>query len=116
MAIHVLESDPGVNDSLVVLLENLGYRVVAHRDGASFFRSEPPAAGDCVIVDLALPVIGAAAAIKWLQRLTDPPHIIAMSGDGQSTIEARVRGLQVGPVLRKPLRRDDILARLPRPA
>jgi len=112
MAIHILEGDPGVNDSLLVLLGSLGHQVLSHRDGAAFFRCDPPLPEDSVIVDLALPVTGGVAVIKWLQALARPPRIVPISGEPQAVIEAQVRGLRLPPVLRKPLREDDIIARL----
>ena len=35
MAIHILEADPAVNDSLALLLRNLGHEVLSHQDAAS---------------------------------------------------------------------------------
>ena len=112
MTIHILEGDPGVNDSLVVLLESLGHRALSHRDGGAFFRCDPPAPEDTVIVDLALPGISGVAVIKWLQRLADPPRIIVIAGAPQAAIEAQLRGLPLAPVLRKPLRESDLVAQL----
>lgn len=112
MTIHILEGDSGVNDSLLVLLESLGHHVLSHRDGGAFFRCDPPAPQDTVIVDLALPVVSGVAVIKWLQRLADPPRIIVIAGAPQAAIEAQLRGLRIAPALRKPLRESDLVARL----
>jgi FixJ family two-component response regulator len=112
MAIYILEGDPGVNDSLRVLLGSLGHRVFPHRDGVGFFRCAPPAPDDYVIVDLALPVVGGATVIRWLQRLVDPPRILAISGAPQAAIDAQLRGLRAVPVLRKPLREAEIVDQL----
>jgi FixJ family two-component response regulator len=113
MAIHILEGDPGVSDSLALLLKNLGHHVVSHRDGISFFTQDPPSRDDTVIVDLALPRTGGIAVIKWLQRLREPPHIVAISAQPQRMIDAELRGMKVH-LVRKPLRADAILTHIER--
>jgi FixJ family two-component response regulator len=114
MAIHILEGDAGVSDSLAILLKNMGHDVVEHRDGLSFFAHEPPGRHDSVIVDLALPATGGIAVIKWLQGLREPPHIVAISAQSQPAIDAELRGMQVPHLVRKPLRADAILKYLER--
>lgn len=110
--IHIVEDDPGVRDSLSVLLRNKGYSVCSYPDAESFFRSDPPQPGDSVIVDLLLPGIGGAALLRWLHRLYMPPRIIVMSGRPEKEIEQDLRGMKVSHVVRKPLGEDVITAYL----
>ncbi len=112
MVIHVLEDDPGVSDSLALLLGHLGFEVVCHANAEEFFRIPPPGSRDVVFVDLMLPGISGAEVIRWLQRLKDPPRIVAMSGQSQSIIDAELRGIGVTQVMRKPLSQDAITAHL----
>ena len=112
MAVYVLEDDPGVSDSLALLLGHLGFEVVCHSDAERFFRSPPPAADDIVFVDLMLPGIRGADVIRWLQRLKDPPRVVAMSGQSQNVIDAELRGVGVTQVIRKPLSQKAITAHL----
>lgn len=108
MTIHIVEDDPGVSDSLVLLLSNLGHRAVAYPDAETFFRQEPPSPGDTIIVDLLLPGISGEKVIRWLQRLDRPPQIIAISGQPQSAIDAQLRGMAMPRLLRKPLTEETI--------
>jgi FixJ family two-component response regulator len=112
MAVYVLEDDPGVSDSLALLLGHLGFEVVCHADAEKFFRSPPPSSGDTVFVDLMLPGIRGAEVIRWLQRLKDPPHIVVMSGQSQAVIDAELRGIGGAQVIRKPLSQTAITAHL----
>jgi|ERR1700730_11232106 FixJ family two-component response regulator len=114
MAIHILDGDPGVNDSLALLLRNLGHEVLSYPDATSFFRGDPPSAQDSVILDLMLSDVSGVAVLKWLQRLREPPHIVAVSGEPRKVIEAQLRGMDVPHLLRKPLREDLITAKLAR--
>jgi FixJ family two-component response regulator len=112
VAVHVLEDDPGVSDSLALLLDHLGFEVICHADAEEFFRCEPPSGRDIVFVDLMLPGISGKEVIRWLQRLRDPPRIVAMSGQSQGIIDAELRGVGVTQVIRKPLNHTAITAQL----
>lgn len=112
VTVHILEDDPGVSDSLIVLLRNSGYAVRAYPDAESFFRAEPPLAGDAVLVDLRLPGIDGGSVVRWLQRLSSPPRIIVITGQAQGEIETQLRGLKVPHILRKPLTEGEITAYL----
>lgn len=112
MAVHVLEDDPGVSDALALLLDHLGFEVVCHADAEDFFRGEPPTGRDIVFVDLMLPGISGKEVIRWLQKLRDPPRIVAMSGQSQGTIDAELRGISVTQVIRKPLTHTAITKQL----
>ena len=108
MAVHILEDDPGVSDSLMTFLTGMGLDVVAYPDAESFFEAEPPKPTDTIIVDLLLPGISGARVIRWLQGLRQPPRVIAITGQPQSAIERQIRGLGEIEVLRKPLNSETI--------
>jgi FixJ family two-component response regulator len=103
VTVHILEDDPGVSDSLDMLLRGMGHRTVAHPDAESFFAADIPGPEDVVVVDLMLPGISGARVIRWLSRLKEPPRVVAISGQPRAAIEAQLRGLEHLPVLRKPL-------------
>ncbi len=111
-SVHILEDDPGVADSLRFLLQALGHDVVLHPDAESFFEGAPPAADDVVIVDLGLPGIGGAQVIRWLDRLSPRPRVIAITGQAQKVIEDELRDLPLVRLLRKPLSGDTLVALL----
>ena len=108
VTIHIVEDDPGVSDSLMVLLSNMGHDTIAYPDAESFFRNAPPASGDTIIVDLLLPGISGVGVIRWLQELKAPPRIVAITGQPQGAIENQLRGLSVPDVVRKPLSETSI--------
>jgi FixJ family two-component response regulator len=114
MAIHVLEDDASVNDSLALLFAHFNFEVVCHGDAESLFRGKPPGADDIVLVDLKLPGVSGAEAIRWLQSLKNPPRVVVISGQSQSVIRSELSGMDVSGVLRKPLNQDAILDELRR--
>lgn len=114
MAIHVLEDDPSVNESLALLLAHCNFDVVRHADAESLFRGKPPGHQDVVIVDLNLPGVSGAATIRWLQSLRHSPSIVVISGQSQAAITSELSGVEAANVLRKPLDQDTILRELHR--
>jgi FixJ family two-component response regulator len=110
LAVHILEDDPGVSDSLLMFLRGVGHEAVAYADAESFFKADPPKPTDTIIVDLLLPGISGARVIRWLQGLEQPPRVIAITGQPQSAIEKQIRGLKAVQILRKPLSTDVLAA------
>jgi FixJ family two-component response regulator len=109
----VVEDDVGVSDSLSLILGNLGHDVVSHPDAESLFRATPPGASEAVIVDLSLPGISGAQAVRWLLRLAAPPRVVVISGQSQSAIDHQLRGLRPAHLVRKPLDLDALTLALP---
>lgn len=103
MAVHILEDDTSVLDAMRLLLEMTGERVLLHRSAESFFEAPPPAAGDLVIVDVALPGIGGVEVIRWLRRLESAPRIVAISGQSEPYLVRAFRNEPAPFILRKPL-------------
>lgn len=112
MAIHIVEDDPGVSDSLKMLLRNLGHEATVWLDGESFIDEADLALDDVVIVDLLLPGISGAGVIRWLRAKQDTPRIIAMTGQPQASIDREVYGLDLPTLVRKPLNEEAILSLL----
>jgi FixJ family two-component response regulator len=110
VTIHILEDDPGVSDSLRLLVEGMGHSAIAYPSAEQFFALARPHPSDTVVVDLMLPGIGGAHVIRWLLDLREPPRVVAISGQPQPAIESQVRGLGDLEVLRKPLTSQTIAA------
>ena len=114
MAIHVIEDDAGVNESLALLLAHFNFDVICHRNAESLFRGKPPGTDDIVLVDLKLPGVSGAEAIRWLQSLKNPPRVVVISGQSQNVIRTELADVEVAGVLRKPLDQEVILHELRR--
>lgn len=114
MAIHLLEDDLGVNDLLALLFTHFNFDVICHSTAESLFRREPPGADDIVFVDLKLPGVSGAEAIRWLQSLKAPPRIVVISGQSQTAIRSELAGMNVTAVLRKPLDEQTVVNELRR--
>lgn len=110
MVIHIVEDDPGVNESLRVLLQALDHVVISHSTATALFTAPLPTQDDLVIVDLGLPDIDGASVIRWLKNLSAPPRVVAISGQSQKLIDRALKGFQALTVLRKPLSGDALVS------
>ena len=114
MYVTIVEDDPGVCDSLQFLLQAMGFLVRTFADAESFLEYGAPEPGDVVIVDLGLPGLSGAEAIRWLQSLDAPPRVICISGQAQKIIDENLRDISLPCVLRKPLNGDKLMSLLSR--
>ncbi len=112
MAIVIVEDDPSVRDSMLVLVRHLGFEARGFADAESFMREQPPRKGDTIIVDLLLPGLSGAGVIRWLKSLPEPPKIIAVTGQPQKAIDKQIKGLELETLLRKPLSQETLTAAL----
>ncbi|MEP3275088.1 MAG: response regulator [Stappiaceae bacterium] len=103
MTVYILEDDPGVLDSLVLLIEQLGHDVSAFPDAESFFLKAVPKNSDTVIVDLGLPGIPGDRVMRWVSELSTNPKVVAISGQARHLIDFQLRGIKKPIVVRKPL-------------
>lgn len=112
MVVHIIEDDPGVSDSLALLLGALGHDPRVYPDAESFFECEPPQPQDTVIVDLGLPGVSGMQVIRWLTGLRVPPKVIAITGQPSRAIAEAVEGDTPPILLRKPLSEEALVTHL----
>lgn len=110
MSVHILEDDPGVLDSMVILLEELGHNVVAHVDAESFFDKTVPSGTDTVIVDLGLPGINGSQVVRWVMKLREKPRVFVISGQVQSDIDSQLKDFPEVALVKKPLTEDQLVS------
>ncbi len=102
IAIHVIDDDAAVRDSLRLLLEASGFAVRTHASPAAFLAVAADLAG-CVLTDVEMPEMD---GLELQQRLNERGvrlPVIVMTGQGD--IPVAVRAMKAGAVdfLEKPL-------------
>lgn len=94
------------------ILESQGYAVAVAHDGKKAFRLLTRDYADLVITDMVMPHGDGFELITALHRDFPEVPVIAMSGGGQlaaDTYLLMARGFRVNGVLRKPVRRDELM-------
>lgn len=106
---YVVDDDPGVRESLSLLLSSFDLGVVTFARAEEFMAYPRADAAACLVLDLDLPDI---SGLDLQTRLTDSdsPHVVFISGHG--VIPSTVRAMRTGAIdfLAKPFREEDLMA------
>lgn len=110
--IFVVDDDPGVRDTLSMVLSAAGYEVICFADGAallSMARTRTPA---CILLDVHIPGKSGLDILKELHGEDYPAPIFMISGQGDITMA--VSAIKNGALdfIEKPFRGSEIVARL----
>jgi two-component system response regulator FixJ len=101
-AIHIVDDDPAVADSLRLLLEASGFSVQTHASAAAFMAVAAGLAG-CVLTDVQMPGMDGLELQQQLNERGVRLPVIVMTGQGD--IPIAVRAMKAGAVdfLEKPV-------------
>jgi two-component system response regulator FixJ len=108
--VYVVDDDEAVRDSLTLLLESAGHRVVAFEaaaDALSTCRTKRP---DCIVTDVRMPEMDGLEFQEQLTRDRIAASVIVMTG--HADVPLAVRAMKAGAVdfIEKPFSDDVILA------
>jgi two-component system, LuxR family, response regulator FixJ len=100
--VFVVDDDPGIRDSLAMLLTSSGYEAKAYASAAAFLASETPDAIGCMVVDVQMPEMNGLALQRELATRRFRLPVIVMTGHGD--IPIAVQAMKAGAVdfLEKP--------------
>ena len=102
----------GIRRSVAHLLRQVGCEVVEAENGRQALDQLKSGQFDLVITDILMPEVDGGEVIRWLDRQSARPKVIAMSGGGsqstadQALAEARDRA---DAILLKPFARTDLM-------
>src|ERR1700743_3815100 len=110
--IFVVDDDPAVRETLLIVLSRGGYEVVCLADGAALLavaRTRTPA---CILLDVHIPGKSGLDILKELHGEDYPAPIFIISGQGDITMA--VSAIKNGALdfIEKPFRGDELVGRL----
>ncbi len=113
-AVLVADDEPTVLLMVTKTLERHGYRVVATRDGREAVQqfTAQPGAFCAVILDLTMPILDGARALREIRALDPATRLLVMSGYGQQETLAKLRDAGRVDFLPKPFTTEELLAAL----
>jgi two-component system response regulator FixJ len=108
LAVHVVDDDAGVRESLAFVLQSAGFVVQTHGSGTAFLAVAAAAAG-CVLTDVRMPAMDGLELQQLLNDRGIRLPVIVMTGQGD--IPIAVRAMRAGAVdfLEKPLDDEKLL-------
>jgi len=106
--VFVVDDDPGIRDSLAMLLESSGSAAKCYDSAAAFLASEAPNVRGCLIADVQMPDMNGLQLQNELVARRSPLAVIIMTGHGD--IPVAVQAMKAGALdfLEKPFD-DDVL-------
>ena len=106
----VVDDHVSVAKTTAFLLKKKGYRVVLAFDGQEALdKLQEDDAIDLVLIDLAMPVLGGAAAIEIIQKDRPKLPIVVCSARGEAGKKKALDDLKVSGYLEKPYKAVDLL-------
>lgn len=110
-AVHIVDDDPGVRESMKTLVRGSEYPVYCYSSGSAFLDRCDTATG-CVLIDLRLQDMDGIALQKELIARQVPVDVLMMSAYGD--IEHAVEAMRLGAVdfMEKPFDPDHLLNEL----
>jgi signal transduction histidine kinase/CheY-like chemotaxis protein len=110
----IADDEPGVLETTSALLRHRGYETVLAIDGNDAvrqFRAEPRRFA-AVLLDLTMPGLGGAEALRVIRSVNASVPALVMSGFSEQEVFERVRGLGHVAVVRKPFTQEMLLSRM----
>lgn len=107
----VVDDDEGVRESLVLLLDTIGYAVLQAADGAQALRTLRQHHVDALVLDIAMPRLDGLAVLEAMGP--PPPRVVVYSALEYFTtdqIRQRAVGGSVTTILRKPCAPTQLIA------
>ena len=106
--VFVVDDEPEIRESLVMLLETAGYKAKAYESAVAFLASNAPESVGCLIVDVRMPDMDGLQLQQELLARRSPLPVVIMTGHGD--IPIAVQAMKAGAVdfLEKPFD-DDVL-------
>src|SRR5213082_4052934 len=101
--ILIVDDEPGIRQSLKVVLEDEGYKASVAESGEACIESLRKRLFDVVLLDVWLPGMDGLETLQKVREIENAPEVIIISGHG--TIETAVRATKLGAFdfLEKPL-------------
>ena len=107
--VHIVDDDEAVRDSLEILLEASGFRVVAYPSGDAFLEQMPADPDGCLLIDVRMPGRGGLEVQEELRARNIALPVVMITGHGD--VPLAVRAMKGGAIdfVEKPFSDDLII-------
>jgi two-component system response regulator FixJ len=111
-AVHIVDDDAAIRQSLSFMLGKAGYDVTCHSLGASFLKAVTAEIRGCVLLDIRMPGIDGLEVQAQMARRGIALPVIMLTGHGD--IALAVRAIKAGAIefLEKPFERQSLIVAL----
>jgi DNA-binding response OmpR family regulator len=110
--ILVIDDDESLQDTIAVMLEQEGFRVIQARDGKAGYERALTIKPDLLIVDLRLPFMSGVEICKQLRAAQIQTPIVILSAVGEEVDKVLLLEIGADDYVVKPFGRRELLARI----
>ncbi|MFZ5718648.1 MAG: response regulator transcription factor [Pseudomonadota bacterium] len=108
-AVHIIDDDEAVRDSLSSLLDAHGLAVVIHSSARAFLEGVEPGPDDCVVTDVLMPDMGGLALLRALRARRSRVPVILVAGRPDNGLAEAANALGAFVLIDKPFAADTLL-------
>jgi two-component system response regulator FixJ len=108
-AVHIIDDDDAVRDSLAFLLESAGFRVAVHESATAFLDVLPRVDPSCVVTDVRMPGISGVDLLRHLAARDSSIPAIVITGHGDVPLAVEAMKLGAVDFIEKPFEDETIL-------
>ena len=109
ISLHIVDDEELVRNSLVAVLQNAGYEVLALASGVEFLKALPDLNPDCVILDVRMPRMSGLAVLEIMKQNYPQIPIIMLSGFADVSMAVRAMKCGASDFVEKPFQTNDLL-------
>ena len=110
LTVFIIDDDPGVRDSLGLLLGVRGYRTALFSCAKDFLSAWRPAWAGCILCDIRMPEIDGLQLLGRLQELGCQIPCVIITGHGDVDLARQAFKAQASDFLEKPLDDEKLIA------
>ncbi|PPQ38750.1 two component transcriptional regulator, LuxR family [Rhodoblastus acidophilus] len=110
VAVHVIDDDPVIRDSLEILLATEGFNPRVYASAAKFLEQLETLDDGCIVTDLRMPGMTGIELLEKLQELQIDLPAVVITGDGDRALALQAMKAGATSILEKPFDVADLIA------
>jgi two-component system response regulator FixJ len=110
MAVHIIDDDAAVRDSLAFLLGTAAIESRVHESAADFLQAFRPAEAGCIVTDMRMPGMDGLELLRKLREMRNPVPVIVVTGHGDISLAVEAMKAGAADFLEKPFDQDMVLS------
>jgi two-component system response regulator FixJ len=109
VSLHVVDDEELIRNSLVAVLQNASYDVLAFASGVEFLKALPGLNPDCVILDVRMPQLSGLDVLEKFKQKQPETPVVMMSGFADVSMAVKAMQSGASDFVEKPFQAKDVL-------
>jgi len=109
-AVHIIDDDDAVRDSLAFLLSTAGIPAETHESATAFFDHHADADVSCIVTDIRMPEMSGLDLLRRVKEIDPELPVIVLTGHGDVPLAVEAMKLGAADFIEKPFDDEALLA------